>query len=276
MHIHQFWFGESIPFYVTLSLQSMLCHHTHVTLWCYFSQLKLPPGISVRSAELIMPQAQFESLFNRVTTSKRHQQIAMASDFFRFFLLAFVLQESEETVAYVDCDTLALRPLPEPDASGLVFSSVPAKQTGAFAPRHYQLADVGLPHHFSIGCLIVNRQGLPFIKAVVEEWHRLLNQKKMFRQYTALMVVANRIRQHLGYTNVYPPLAFCPLLPFAIPTLVQAGSDKGFTKYGTVCPSADMILQHSYVVHLFGSKQYLDQPTWVPTSMIAHILQSLC
>lgn len=271
VHVHQFWYQAPAPPYALVSLQSMRQHHASVTLWSYTADIVVPAGVVVRNANEVMPLTQFEQLFTRVRTATRHQQIAMASDFFRFFLLVFVIHENpSHTVAYVDCDTLALRPFPLPDDSGLVFSSVPAKQTGPYAPRRAQLADVGLPHHFSIGCLIADKRGLPFMIAVTTHWTVLLKQQTIFRQYTALMVAANRIRQQLQYTNVYPPLAFCPLLPFAIAALTRPGSAVGFVKYGTECPSAQVILASSYVVHLFGSKQYLDLNFggWPPTSML--------
>lgn len=264
MHVHQFWYGATLPHLARMSAQSFVKHGHAVTLWSY-DAYTLPPGVERGDATLIWPRDVFDLLCARFSTMfDRHRAIAAASDYFRMRLLQHVLLEFDDVAVWADSDTLCLKPLPTPGSSGAIFSTVPARQTGPFAPNPDPIT--GRREYFSLGLMILDRRALVFVKKAI---HKLENFKA-HRKYTDAMTVVDRVRRKMQLTDIYPPIAFCPIPPFALDRAIKINSCNGFEMYGTVCPSIHDIVKHSFVVHLYGSHGY--EPThkelWPTTSLL--------
>jgi hypothetical protein len=267
MRVHQFWYGDTLPPGAFESAQSFYRHGHNVTLWSY-RIYDLPEGVQSGDASMIWPEVVFETYCARFESKfDRHRAVAAAADYFRMHLLHHVLDRAEDnTVAWADSDTWCLKPLPSPGAQGAIFSTVPARQTGPFAPKPDAMT--GRREHFSLGLMILDRRALPFVTAAMVK----LASFKAHHKYTDAMNVVDRVRRKMNLTDLYPPLAFCPIPSFALKRAAQVDSCNGFYVYGTRCPALGEILQHSFVVHFYGSHGYHATLNYPTSSLLRSVL----
>jgi hypothetical protein len=126
----------------------------------------------------------------------------------------------------------------------------------------------GRREHFSLGLMILDRRALPFVTAAMVK----LASFKAHHKYTDAMNVVDRVRRKMNLTDLYPPLAFCPIPSFALKRAAQVDSCNGFYVYGTRCPALGEILQHSFVVHFYGSHGYHATLNYPTSSLLRSVL----
>jgi len=242
MDVHQYWHGGDLPPLAQLSATTLLAHHATVTLCSYEPLANLPPGVRTRDARDAWPEAKWRAFLDGCSHDSSHKRHAVASDVVRIAILRHVLRESDSTAIWADSDVLCLHQFPAPDESGIAFSSLHSKRSGAFKST---------TDHLSLGVLIVEAEALPFLDMCFARMQRTGAGGK----YSKLMNVANNVRQQLRLTNLYPPMAFCPIPYFCA---VKAQKQDGFVTNDVQCPPADRILSESFAVHVFASKVTID------------------
>jgi hypothetical protein len=106
--IQTLWIGPRLSVLEQLALTSFVHHGHEVELYAYAGIDGIPPGVTVRDANLILPES-------RVFLYSEHRSYSGFSNYFRYRLLL------ERGGCWVDMDLVALRPLAFDDEH--VFSS---------------------------------------------------------------------------------------------------------------------------------------------------------
>jgi len=236
-----------------LSLISHLKNGNEVHLYSYQQIKNLPTGIILKDADEILPK---EFAYNALLSG---HSIAHISDIIRLTVA------SENQGVVIDMDAVVLRPFPKQEG---FFASMPAKQTGGFAPKwgnsHPPLIindnswDGKALSAFPMG---VDKKMAPYIRNLVYSIFTTLSRppEGNSKAWNYVLWTIKKLPSLDKKYIVYKPLYFCPL-----PAWLSAGKcyslesptrlDGKTELFGHTLPSIEQILDNSYVVqHFFES-----------------------
>jgi len=127
-----------------------------VTLWSYDPLANLPPGVRTRDARDAWPSvAKWRAFLDGCSHDSSHKSHAVDDYVVRIAILRHVLRQHRHLGRQ-----RRLHQFPAPDESGIAFSSLNSKRSGAFKST----AD-----HLSLGILIVEAEALPYVLCLQRE-----------------------------------------------------------------------------------------------------------